>query len=431
MKRIENLLTVCEASGDNLLISGSMGIGKSESVGQYAKKEGKQLVTLLLSQNEVGDLIGIPHIKNQITEWTIPSWLDDILTSHWPASTTASNLTFKDTKLRDYMKATKDDYTLNGVIKSYNEYYKTQDGKFQILRNLAVQNDLSVGSVLFLDEMNRANRDVLASALALVLDKKLHTHYLPQNCMVVSAINPAGGKYQVDRFDPALINRFLYTEVKANAQHWLSWAKKNNVNKTVIAFIDKFPEKIESPDDEKYASATPRSLTMLGNSLTVLEEKEIQNEEILKTIIFGKVGTSFGSQFYNFYKEFSKSISTEEIEKIVKKQIDTSLSIKDNIKKVSSILKETLKDQEEVILIQLINKFISKYEEFSENLPLSDDDRFKIFPLIAMLYSVSLEIVTSIYSEHNNPEKPKIRTFLATLDNRELIIKIYTIVEKK
>ncbi len=150
---LEILLETARRANENVLIEGVHGIGKSLRVKEYAKKNNLHLEILYLSHQEVGDLIGIPTISNNTTIWTKPSWL---------------------TRMEE-------------------------------------ANKKGQGCILFLDELNRAQRDVRQIALQITLEKRLHDHILPSideiETLVIAAINPEDDKkidYQVDELDAAL-----------------------------------------------------------------------------------------------------------------------------------------------------------------------------------------------------------------------------------
>lgn len=90
------------------------------------------------------------------------------------------------------------------------------------------------GSVLFLDELNRADPDVVGSLLTLILDHKIPDNYseggmkfLRGYLFTVAAINPAtdDATYDVSELDNALLDRFrqipVFTDVPQYRRHLL------------------------------------------------------------------------------------------------------------------------------------------------------------------------------------------------------------------
>lgn len=269
-----DIIAAAALADDTVIMEGVHGIGKSQIVKQFALEEGYHLEELFLSHQEVGDLIGIPHMKEQdgvtITTWSVPIWLQRM-------------------------------------------YKAAQEGK---------------KCVLFLDELNRAPVDVRQSALQLVLERQIHEHKLPvidgARTLVVAAINPAD-KYQVDELDPALLDRFLHITVEPDAQAWLKWARSSGVNSIVRDFIAEYPDRIHWTAADTGIGATPRSWAKLGDFMDRVHDIK---EEILFQIMKGKVGTELASQFYTFYKNYVDVVKMKDIEDIVKTTKTKSLRSK-------------------------------------------------------------------------------------------------------
>lgn len=69
--------------------------------------------------------------------------------------------------------------------------------------------------VVFLDEINRADPRTRNACFEMVLDKSINGERLPKLRVVVAAMNPPGGNFEVEDLDPAFIDRFdIYLEAK-------------------------------------------------------------------------------------------------------------------------------------------------------------------------------------------------------------------------
>lgn len=295
-------------ANDTVIMEGAHGIGKSEIVKQFAKEENMYIVDLRLSNNEVGDLIGIPHIVDhsdgsKITEWSVPSWLKRIR-----------------------------EHALVGVK-----------------------------SVLFLDELNRAPTDVRQSALQLVLDKQIHEHHLPEGTMIVSAINPAD-EYQVDELDPALLDRFLFLQVEVDAPSWLKWARESGVNQIVCDFIAEFPDRLHWTPADGGVGATPRSWSKLGSYMDNIKDTP---EIILFQIMKGKIGTEIGSQFYSFVKNYVDVVKMADIEQIVKDNKDEVTDVEE----MADLIKVKTQKAEAIHKSELAHQLASKYANKKDMMP--------------------------------------------------------------
>jgi hypothetical protein len=141
-------------------ISNSFVSHNSQIVKQVADELNIGFIDLRLSQLEPGDLVGIPYIKDGRTHWGKPEW--------WPEPGTRG--------------------------------------------------------ILFLDELNRAPNDVRQSVFQVVLDRRLHTHVLPDGWLVCAAINPDNSNYQVESLDIAMIRRFCPIVITPDVDTWMLWA---------------------------------------------------------------------------------------------------------------------------------------------------------------------------------------------------------------
>ena len=307
-----DIIAAAALADDTVIMEGVHGIGKSQIVKQLAKEEGYHLEELFLSHQEVGDLIGIPHMKEQdgvaITTWSVPIWLQRM-------------------------------------------YKAAQEGK---------------KCVLFLDELNRAPVDVRQSALQLVLERQIHEHKLPVingvRTLVVAAINPAD-KYQVDELDPALLDRFLHITVEPDAQAWLKWARSSGVNSIVRDFIAEYPDRIHWTAADTGIGATPRSWAKLGDFMDRVHDIK---EEILFQIMKGKVGTELASQFYTFYKNYVDVVKMKDIEDIVKNNKDEVATIEE----LAEIIREKIQRSEAIQKSELAYQLRDKYAKSKNPLVL-------------------------------------------------------------
>jgi len=307
---VKKVIHAAYLANDTVLIQGQHGIGKSEIVRQFAEEQNMNFVDLRLSNNEVGDLIGIPHIvengNSKVTTWAIPSWLQRI-------------------------------------------HESAQNGQH---------------SLLFLDELNRAPLDVRQCGMQLVLDGQIHEHVLPivngRKTMIVAAINPAD-EYQVEELDPALLDRFLFVDAEVDAQTWLKWAKDSQKNQIVRDFIAEYPSRLHYTPAEGIG-CTPRSWAKLSDFID--NANDIPNE-ILFQIIKGKVGSEVGSQFYTFFTNYVDVVKIEDIEKIVADNKDDV----ENIDELALIIAERIEATEAIQQSELAHSLAEKYMSKKDILP--------------------------------------------------------------
>lgn len=181
---------------------GHAGIGKSAVVKQYAKDKGFHFFPFYLgTQSDLGDILGLADFvrdKNGTavaTTFAIPEWLRNTI---------------------NYCEANPDS-----------------------------------GAVIFLDEFNRARRDILNGMFSLALDKTFHTLKLPKNCHIIAAGNPPTDEYfTTDVNETALMARFVHIKLEPTVNEWLDYAAKKEIEPSLISFIRSQPQLLEEARSE-------------------------------------------------------------------------------------------------------------------------------------------------------------------------------------
>jgi hypothetical protein len=346
MRNLETLFDLCQESDVSVLVKGVHGIGKSQRAEAYAKNKGYHCEVLFLSHQETGDLIGIPYLEDGVTTWSTPVWLK----------------------------------------KLYDAEKKGQK------------------CVLFLDELNRARLDVRQSALQLVLSKQIHQHFLPAGTLVIAAVNP-DDEYQVAELDIALNDRFDVIELKPDTEEWIEWAKQNSVEEVVISFIADNPDKLWFKTENELNHPTPRSWVKTSDFLKTAKSRNLDKEvrdSVLAAFLNGKIGRSVGTQFLAYLRE-RDDLNIERIEDFCKKI--KSKKKKDILKTVEK-LKPQIENVEIIKIQYIVQEMIKKY--IPQTMDLTPEEGFeKAYPLMVLLYSLSLEVLHSVLKSVKEPENTK------------------------
>lgn len=133
--------------------------------------------------------------------------------------------------------------------------------------------------ILFLDELNRATREVRQGTFQIVLDRMVGQIPLPKGWIIVSANNPPdiegkGMGYQVSSTDDrAFLSRFCHVAVQPSPSEWLSWARRSGISPQIRAFISRMGAPMLGSDRAiavPNLSPTPRSWTTLSRFLVPL-----------------------------------------------------------------------------------------------------------------------------------------------------------------
>lgn len=165
------------AINEPVLLIGHAGVGKTQIVRQIGEELNRPVKTVILSQLEPGDLIGLPVSVGGRTEFLRPSWLPS-------------------------------------------------------------EDEENV--ILFLDELNRAPLYVRQGILQLVQEKQIGPHTLPKSLSIVAAMNPDMEGYQVnDLSDRALLSRFVVITVQNSAEDLACYLRaKGYTDEEIMPAID-------------------------------------------------------------------------------------------------------------------------------------------------------------------------------------------------
>lgn len=99
--------------------------------------------------------------------------------------------------------------------------------------------------IVFLDEFNRMHPDVMQAMMSFPLERKVHTHVLPEGWKIIAAGNYNNERYNVlDTNEGAWLSRFCYIDVKPTVEEFIVYAESKNED-SVAAFIRAHPEMLE------------------------------------------------------------------------------------------------------------------------------------------------------------------------------------------
>lgn len=234
------------------LLIGIHGVGKSSAVRQYTEEQGIGFIDLRLGQMETGDLLGLPDIK--------------------------------------------EDENGNRITVFARPKWFPTEGR----------------GVLFLDEINRAKRDVLQAIFQLVLDRKIHDYTLPEGWHVVAAQNPSTEDYMVTEFDKALNDRFCHIKVTSSYTDFLEYGKKKGLNPVVLGFIQAQPGMLRgSTKDFNLAYVTPSDRST-EQVCRLVDDKTIP-DNILNELVAGLIGLEAATALMAYRQTAEKPISGEAV----------------------------------------------------------------------------------------------------------------------
>jgi MoxR-like ATPase len=243
-------------------IWGHAGIGKSTVVKQYAQSKGYKFFPFYLgTQSDLGDILGLASfVKDKngseiATTFATPLWLKDTI---------------------DYC----------------NENPES-------------------GAVIFLDEFNRARRDILNGMFSLALDKTFHTLKLPKNCHIVAAGNPPTDEYfTTDVNETALMARFAHIKLEPSFQEWVTYAKDAQFESSLVTFLQEQPELLE---DGKSAFTLPVKVDRRSYERVNRLFKVGTPEDVLEQLMVGIIGAERLVAYKLHLKSKDKALTYEQV----------------------------------------------------------------------------------------------------------------------
>ncbi len=237
-------------SGQNIMLSGRHGIGKSRILRDHFESEGFRVVALFLGQmSDPGDLIGLPRLDEA-----------------------------------------------TGKTVFMPPYWFPTDGE---------------PIVLLLDELNRARPEILQAVMDLTLNRVLAGRPLPEGSRVISAVND-GGEYQLTDLDPALVSRFNVYEFRPTAAEWLLWAARSGIDRRVVDFISENPGMLDGEAYAREDQGLEKSPDRRGWERVSEIVRDRGAEPLLKKVVAGIVGMPAAAKFFASMEK-NRLLSAKEI----------------------------------------------------------------------------------------------------------------------
>lgn len=203
-------------TGEIPLLWGHFGVGKTDIAKEIAKKHNKELIILVISQMEPGDLIGLPTRDVDQTKFLKPDW--------WPEN--------------------------ENVIIMIDEINRAH----RSIRNAIMQ--------ILIDKRIHNH----------ILPKKAW--------IMAAANPPDEEYDQVDLItDPAFMSRFFHLDLTSDLDDWINWSKENQINNKITDFILAYPEYLSTDNTLSMRldiRPSPRSWFKLSNVINKLNEEEFK-----------------------------------------------------------------------------------------------------------------------------------------------------------
>ena len=251
-KNFLNVVPHVAAAKFPVLMRGRHGIGKSQVVYQLAETLNRPVVERRASQMTEGDLIGLPSVAGNATNWNPPNWF-----------------------------------------------------KF------ACANPC----ILFFDEVDRATLEVRQGLFELTDSRKLNGFKLHDDVLIFAAVNGGehGANYQVSDMDPAELDRYTVFDLEPTVEDWLTWAKER-VNSVVWDFINQNRNHLEHNDDTEPNKVYPSRRSWDRFNSTVNETGLLEKASpVLYHLASSFVGMEAGVAFNDFVQNYDRQVTVEDV----------------------------------------------------------------------------------------------------------------------
>jgi len=280
ISQLNQALNALFANNITPLIVGHRGIGKSETMRQYAKLGGHRLADFRVGQMaDTADLIGLFDLaKNgEFAEFRMPKRIYDVI-----------------------------------------QFAKENPTKY---------------SIMMFDEANRGTKDILQAIFEVILDNSLNGNVFPRNVKAVLLINPPTPEYDVLNFDDsAFLDRCCAIKFDPDKHEWVNYARSASFDNSIIDFIGEMSDMLDpkltdftfSDDSGINIKPSRRSWERVSKLKKWFDDQSIgtDDDSVFTQLVMGLVGSTAGLAYTKFLKTYDKILQAEDILKDFKKHKD-------------------------------------------------------------------------------------------------------------
>lgn len=251
------------------MLVGHHGVGKSQAAAQYANENGFDFIDLRLGTQDVGDLLGLADFERDkdgnlvATKFMRPDW-------------------------------------------------------FPV--------DPKSKGIIFLDEVNRARRDVLQAVFQLVLDKRIHRYELPKpvwnkkdplkvesGWFVLAAMNPNTDDYIVtDISDKAFMDRFCHIKLSPSRPEFFDYARTKGFDPQLMEFLESNPKMLQAKLEDFNLDVSPSRRSWETIDRLIQQKVPVH---LFRNLAMGLVGPQATSALIKALNQKDKPITAEDVVK--------------------------------------------------------------------------------------------------------------------
>ena len=257
----------------------------------------------------------------------------------------------------DFRLALKQDVDLMGIPRVAKHADDGQDATFW---NPPAELPRKGRWIIFIDEFCQGQQATQNAATSLVLDRRLGSYVLPDECVIIAASNLDTNRAGTNRMTTQVASRFVHFTLQVHTQDWLDWAHANDVDPRVIAFIKYRPEFLQKFDARSLekAYACPRTWKFLSDILKQIDAAGMRfaADEMLESVA-GVVGKESAAEFVGFCRIMEKLVSIDSI------MLDPERAALPDDSAITYALTYALADRADRKLLPVIAKYIGRLQE--------------------------------------------------------------------
>lgn len=176
-----------------------------------------------------------------------------------------------------------------------------------------LEKDSKPDTVLIFDEVDKCYPDITAPLLEILQFKKINGRPLNAAACILTGNLSNEGAFS-NQISSALLDRGAKYILSFNFEKWIEWARLHQVHDLIIGFLSKHDDlACGNIEDTCYASPSPRGWTLASRAIVQAKELKIVDAESITQLIAGFVGLDAAIKFkvwFECYKRFDPFINS-------------------------------------------------------------------------------------------------------------------------
>jgi hypothetical protein len=161
-------------------------------------------------------------------------------------------------------------------------------------------------TLIIMDEINRASKDVVQGIFQMVYDKRIGQHELI-NTHIIALSNPPTDDYiTLDFNDDAFQDRFVHIKFEPTLEEFKQYmVNKHGTSSDMIAFLDYQPELVTTKNANDFSLDFVTPSNRSTDYFVTLEKKNLE-EDLLKELSYGILGLHATIAYFKFKNDESR-----------------------------------------------------------------------------------------------------------------------------